>query len=45
VQDHPWKSYFFQLLTDKLILDKIWDEFKPAGNITPSGQTFTEDNK
>ncbi len=45
VQDHPWKSYFFQLLTDKLILDKIWDEFKPAGNMTPSGQTFTEDNK
>lgn len=43
VKDHPWKSYFFMLLTDKLILSKIWDEFKPAGNITPGGKIFSED--
>lgn len=43
VKDHPWKSYFFSLLTDKLILSKLWEEFKPAGNIVPANHNFSED--
>lgn len=44
VKDHPWASYFFLMLVDKVYIHKIWEELKPEGNVTPSGKVFTEDN-
>lgn len=44
VKDHPWKSYFFLMLDDRLYLDKIWEELKPAADMAPSGNVVTEDN-
>lgn len=44
IKDHPYKGYLFQWHDDKVPWDSIWESLKPAGNVTPSGRTFTEDN-
>lgn len=44
VKGNPLAGYFFLKLGDRPYYKNILAKLRPAGNVTPSGKTFSEDN-